>query len=187
MGTLERSSPVLRKRPRRTVGAPADDAVHELVRDHADAIYRVAMSVVNDRHLAEDVVQETILKAWQALPQWRGDGSKRSWVLSIAHNTAVSTLRRTRDTAREPSQFADAPARDDVERSTEALSDLSRLKTALAELDDLSRSIVVMRDLEAMTYQQISEVLGVPLPTIKTRLLRARRELQRAMTIGVPS
>lgn len=176
-------------RQRRTTPRPTatEQQFQALIDDHADVIYRVALSVVRDRHLAEDVVQETIMKAWQGLATWRGDGSLRGWVLSIAHNTAVSHLRRIRDTTVEPDRIPDRTSAIDVERETDARADLDRLRVALEELDDLSRSIVVMRDLDGLPYQQIAEALDVPLATVKTRLLRARRELQRVVEAGVPT
>lgn len=163
----------------------SEEQFQALIADHAEVIYRVAYSVVRDEHLAEDIVQETIIKAWQALPSWRGDGSLRGWVLSIAHNTAVSYLRRMRDTSTEPARLPERASSADVERETDARADLDRLRLALADLDELSRSIVVMRDLDGLPYQQIAEALDVPLATVKTRLLRARRELQRVVEAGV--
>lgn len=166
---------------------PSEARFQALITDHAEVIYRVAYSVVRDEHLAEDIVQETIIKAWQAMPSWRGEGSFKGWVLSIAHNTAVSYLRRMRDTSTEPSRLPEQASTQDVERQGAARADLDRLRLALADLDELSRSIVVMRDLDGLAYQEIAEALGVPLATVKTRLLRARRELQRVVEAGVPT
>ncbi len=170
-----------RRGPSPATGAEVDQRVAELVDLHADAIYRVALSVVRDPSLAEDVVQETIVKAWQSMGSFRGDGSMRSWVLSIAHNTAVSSLRRTRERATDPRLLPDAEDPLGVERHSEGRADLRLLAAALETLDPVSRSIVVLRDVEGMAYQQIADALGVALPTVKTRLLRARRELQRAV------
>jgi RNA polymerase sigma-70 factor (ECF subfamily) len=165
------------------VGAP-DRQLRALIDDHADAIFRMAFSVLRDRGLAEDVVQETLITAWRRLPEWRGDGSLQGWVLSIAHNTSVSYLRRIRDDATEPSRMPEHAAPDDVERHVGGRADLEALTSALAGLDDISRSVVVLRDIEGLSYQEIADVLGLPLPTIKTRLLRARRELQRVLHQG---
>jgi len=175
-----------RNRTTRRGSSPAtrpdvDQRVTELVDRHADAIYRLALSVVRDPSLAEDVVQETIVKAWQSLGTFRGEGSMRSWVLSIAHNTAVSTLRRSRERATDPRLMPDSEEPLGVERHSEGRADLRLLAAALETLDPVSRSIVVLRDVEGMAYQQIADALDVPLPTVKTRLLRARRELQRAV------
>jgi len=83
------------------VEGSTDQRLGALVAEHVEAIYRVAISVVRDPALAEDVVQETVIKAWQSMGDYRGEGSERAWILRIAHNTAVSTLRRIRDEATE--------------------------------------------------------------------------------------
>lgn len=178
---------MLRQRHRATRPDVAEEQFRHLVADHAEVVYRVAYSVVRDPHLAEDVVQETIIKAWQNLGDWRGEGSVRGWLLSIAHNTAVSHLRRMRDTATEPQRLPERASDLDVERTSGARAELGELRRALDALDDLSRSVVVMRDLEGLSYQQIADALDVPLATVKTRLLRARRELQRVVRPGVPA
>jgi len=171
------------QRSRRPEGA--DERLQKLVDDHAESVFRVALSVVKDRSLAEDVVQETLIKAWSNLDAHRGDGSERSWILSIAHNTAVSSLRRLREESIDPSQLPDGVAlTHNVEESVEQRQRLDDLWAAVGRLDELSRAIVILRDVEALSYQAISDSLGVPIPTVKTRLLRARRELQRVSVSG---
>jgi RNA polymerase sigma-70 factor (ECF subfamily) len=164
-----------------------DQRLRALVDEHVEAVYRVAISVVRDPALAEDVVQETVIKAWQALGTLRAEGSERAWILRIAHNTAVSTLRRIRDEATDPQLLPEGTDRRDPGRLVEGRSDLAALRRALDGLDELSRSIVVLRDVEGMSYQLIAEALDVPVPTVKTRLLRARRELQRLVQVGEPA
>lgn len=159
------------------------DELHDLVVEHGDAIYRLALSVVRDQALAEDVAQETLVKAWLALPTFRGDASLRSWLLRITHNTAISTLRRRRAVVVDPNDMPEQQTR--VERSVESRVQgevvMDQFVEALDTLDDLSRSIVVLRELEGLTYEEISEVLAVPMPTVKTRLLRARRRLSNVL------
>ena len=162
-------------------GDPED--LHKLGVEHGDAIYRLALSVVRDSSLAEDIAQETLVKAWLALPSFRADSSLRSWVLRIAHNTAISTLRTRRAVVIDPH---DLPERHTTpERSVEARvqSDvvMDEFVEALETLDELSRSIVVLRELEGLSYDEIAEILDVPMPTVKTRLLRARRRLGAAL------
>lgn len=153
--------------------------LHDLVVEHGDAIYRLALSVVRDPSLAEDVAQETLVKAWLALPTFRGDASLKSWVLRIAHNTAISTLRTRRAVVidpydmPEPTQHADRS----VEARVQSDAVMDEFAQALSMLDELSRSIVVLRELEGLAYDEIADVLNVPMPTVKTRLLRARRRL----------
>ncbi len=157
--------------------------LHNLVVDHGDAIFRLALSVVRDRSLAEDVAQETLVKAWLALPSFRGDSSLRGWVLRIAHNTAISTLRSRRAVVVDPHDLPERLQQPEksVEASVQSEAVMEEFTEALDMLDELSRSIVVLRELEGMAYDEIAEVLNVPMPTVKTRLLRARRKLGNAL------
>ena len=157
------------------------DELNELVAEHSEAIYRVARSVVRDSALAEDVVQETLIKVWRHLDSWRGEGSLKSWVLRIAHNTAVSTLRRIRDESRDPATLPEPAERHELEGDVQGQALVGQLWNELQRFDELTRSIVVMREIEDMTYDEIAEALRVPLPTVKTRLFRARRALSVAL------
>ncbi len=155
------------------------EQLHELVIEHGNAVYRLALGVVRDPSLAEDVSQDTLVKAWLALPSFRGDASLRSWVLRIAHNTAVSTLRARRAVLIDPVDMPEPPPTPErgVETSVQSNETMAAFAEALEMLDELSRSIVVLRELEGLSYDEIAQVLDVPLPTVKTRLLRARRRL----------
>jgi RNA polymerase sigma-70 factor (ECF subfamily) len=159
------------------------DQLHNLVVDYGDAVFRVALSVVKDRALAEDVAQETMVKAWMALPTFRGDSSLRSWILRIAHNTAISTLRQRRAVVLDPHDMPEPvdPRERSVETKVQSNLVLDEFAEALDVLDELSRSIVILRELEGLSYEEIVEILDVPLPTVKTRLLRARRKLSAAL------
>lgn len=139
------------------------------------------MSVVRDPALAEDVAQETLIKAWQAISTFRGDASLRSWVLRIAHNQAISTLRKRRDVLQDPAELPERPVTSSVEQRVEQRAALESFEAALGQLDELSRSIVVLRELEHLSYDDIADTLDLPLSTVKTRLLRARRLLANAL------
>jgi RNA polymerase sigma-70 factor (ECF subfamily) len=163
---------------------PADPSqLHDLMVEHSEAVYRLALGVVRDPALAEDVAQDTMVKAWLALPTFRGEGSLRGWILRIAHNTAISTLRTRRAIVIDPFDMPEEtqPPERTVERKVEGAQALAAFEEALDLLDELSRSIVVLRELEGFSYEEISDLLKVPLPTIKTRLLRARRRLGTAL------
>ncbi len=159
------------------------DALAELTRRHADAVYRVALSVTRSHEQAEDVAQDALLKAWQALPTFRSDAPLKNWLLRITHNTAISALRKRRDIQLDPLDLPEAPAAAhlSVEARVEDRVSIDAFEDALRQLDDLSRSVVVLREVEGMSYEEISHVLDVPLPTVKTRLLRARRLLATAL------
>lgn len=155
--------------------AAADDAVRAMVDEHGQAVFRLALSIVRDPALAEDVVQETFIRAWRYRHTYRGTAPIRHWLLRIAHNAAVSTLRTLREEAHDPHTLPDRPS-GGVEA---AVTDRMLVAEALSRLDPLSRSIIVLRELEGLSYAEVSEVLGVPLPTVKTRLFRARATLQK--------
>lgn len=160
---------------------PTSAQLEQLVSEHLDAVYRVALSIVRDAALAEDVSQDALLKAWRALPTFRGDSSVRSWLLRITHNTAISTLRKRREELRDPELLPELAHGSSTERQVMGSMSVEAFEQALDTLDELSRSIVVLREIEGMSYDEISETLQIPLPTVKTRLLRARRVLAAAL------
>ena len=162
------------------------EALAELTRRHADAVYRVALSVMKSHEQAEDVAQDTLLKAWQALPTFRSDAPLKNWLLRITHNTAISALRRRRDVHVDPMEMPEAPepAYRSVESRVEARVSIDAFEDALQQLDELSRAVVVLREVEGLSYEEISQVLDVGLPTVKTRLLRARRLLATSLEGG---
>jgi len=151
-------------------------SIEEAYREHAVAMYRMAVTVVRDHAFAEDVVQESIVRAWRYLDTFRGEASLRTWLLRITHNTSVSMLRRVRDTPFDPQQMPDMPV---PGPEGEAIGDefVDAFKAALFELDETSRVAMSLRELEGLAYADIAEILGVPLPTVKTRIYRARRRL----------
>ena len=165
----------------RAVERPAlDRQLGDLIDEHADAVFRLAFGILHDRQLTEDVVQETMMRAWTSLGRFRGDASERTWVLRIAHNTAIDALRRRRDLATDPLDMPEIADRADPADRAAGMDSLAAVGRALAGLDETSRSIVVLREVEGMSYQEIAEALDIPVPTVKTRLLRARRALQEA-------
>lgn len=157
--------------------SPDDGSFALIVEEHSAAVYRLARSVVRDPGLADDVTQDTFIKVWKHLDTFRGESSLRSWILRIAHNTAVSTLRKIRDSATDPAKLPEASDPIGTTRMVEGRIAADQLREALEELDELTRSIVVLREVEGMSYADIALTLDVPIPTVKTRLLRARRRL----------
>jgi RNA polymerase sigma-70 factor (ECF subfamily) len=158
-----------------------DRDLDALIDQHAAAAYRVANGILRNPSLAEDAVQETMIKAWQSLPRFRGDSSLRSWILRIAHNTSISMLRRRRERVMAPEDLPEEAGGIDPARSSAALEDLRTVRKALESLDELSRSVVILREVEGMSYAEIADTLRVPVSTVKTRLLRARRSLAEAL------
>ncbi len=161
--------------------APVSDAaLRRLFADHGASVYRMARSVLRDPGLAEDVTQETFIRAWQRYDTYRGDAPILHWLLRIAHNLAVSTLRTIREESTDPGRLSiQEPVHPD-----HVVEDRQLIDEALGSLDPLSRAVVVLREVEQLSYAEISDVLQVPMPTVKTRLFRARGRLRALGTGG---
>lgn len=157
-----------------------------LVERHRSLVYRVAARMVGADD-ADDVTQEAFLRAFHRLGKFRGDSPFRNWLLRITHNAALDALdRRKRDPS--PSDRttdehdARAHAGSGVRMKTPAdeleISERrGRLERKLEGLRPSHRSVLVLRDLEGLPYEQIAELTGMPLGSVKARLHRARAEL----------
>ena len=157
----------------------------DIISQHGRAMFRVAVAIVRDGALAEDVVQEATIKAWLGLGSYRGDGSFRGWLLRIVHNTAVSMLRSSREQPWDP-RWIPQGAAPSAERRAVAAAELEAAILTFAELDPLSRTIMALREGEGLKYDEIAEALGVTIGQVKIRLLRARRRLAAAVDKGEP-
>lgn len=165
-----------------TIVPEAALSMEQLVRDHADAVYRVALSVTRDPSLAEDASQDALIKAWESLPSFRGDAPLRHWILRITHNVSISLLRKRREQVVAPFDMPDrGTPQGAVEHQVHERMAIDSFKEALGELDELSRSIIVLREVEGLSYAEISDVLDLPMPTVRTRLLRGRRQLANSL------
>lgn len=151
------------------------------MRAHWLPTYRVVLALVRDHPLAEDITQEALLKAWKALPSFRGESSLRNWILRIAHNTAISTMRRRRPEPREPWHLPEpGTGRDASDAAIDGLL-MDQFQGALAALPATTRAIVVLREVEGRSYEEIAQIVRLPLSTVRTRLYRARKALAVAL------
>ena len=147
--------------------------------------------MVRDRGLAEDLAQETFVKAYRALPTYDTGRKLSSWLFKIAHNTALDHLRRRQlDTVplqSETEEGADyreilADDRADSPDTRVARSDLRQaFEEAVLELRAEHREVVLLRYQHGMSYQEIVDITGLPLGTVKTNLHRARKALVRGV------
>ena len=159
------------------------DAVDEIVNRHGRAMFRVAVAVVRDSALAEDIVQEATIKAWLKLDSYRGDGSFRGWLLRIVHNTAVSAVRASREQPWDP-EWIPPRTVPSAERRAIAATELDAAVLTFTRLDPLTKTIMALREGEGLAYNEIAETLGITLGQVKIRLLRARRALAAAVERG---
>jgi len=147
---------------------------------HLDAAYTLARYLVRNAHDAEDIVQDACLRARKYFAGFRGDEgtSARAWLLTIVRNTAHSWHRRHRPDAL-TTEF------DETEHSDAVVDDQrdakETLARALARLAPEFREVIVLRELQALSYKEISDVAGVPVGTVMSRLSRARARLQEAL------
>jgi RNA polymerase sigma-70 factor, ECF subfamily len=152
----------------------------ELVERHRGIVFRVAARIVGLDE-AEDVSQDSFLRAFHRLDQYRGAATFRTWLLQITQNTALNALasrrRRPAEAAENPPEAPDPdPLRQPV-TELERRERQQRLEYKLATLRPEYRSLLVLRDLEGLSYNEIADVLEMPLGSVKGRLHRARSEL----------
>ena len=166
------------------------DAFNRLVRRHERAVYNVALRLVGTAMAAEEVTQDTFMRAYGALERFRG-GDFRPWLLRIATNRAYDELRRRK---RAPGSFEELTYEPEVEWSTltsveepdaraERLELAQVLEAALAQLPTDQRVAVVLSDVQGYDYVEIAAITGVPYGTVKSRLSRARSRL-RSLLVG---
>jgi RNA polymerase sigma-70 factor (ECF subfamily) len=157
------------------------DAFGGLVERHRDVVFRVASRIVGLDEAA-DVSQDAFLRAFHRLPDFKGDAPFRTWLLQITHNAAINAATRRRpqpvDAQRELEDESD-PA--DNERrpvqSLERRERAQRMQLKLGALRPAYRSLVVLRDIEGLSYEEIAALLEMPVGSVKGRLHRARAEL----------
>lgn len=162
-------------------GGPTSEDLRAVVDRHADAVYRVARSIVHDPGLADDVVQETMVKAWRNSPVGPGEEIPRAWLMRVARNTAISLLRTRREDLHGPDTMPEGPGGVSTTRTVEGRVQLDDLWDAMRGLDEDARALIVLKEVDDLSYEEIAATLDLPLSTVKTRLFRARRALKEAM------
>jgi len=168
-------------------------AFSELVRRYESKVFRLAQHVTQNREDAEDVLQETFLKAYEHLDQFRGDAKFYTWIVRIAVNQALMKLRRrkgdkavsldeTIDTGEDTIVREIASWDEDPEQrfSREEIGDI--LDKAVESLEPIYRSVFVLRDIEDLSTEETAEALDLSVPAVKSRLLRARLQLREKLT-----
>jgi RNA polymerase sigma-70 factor (ECF subfamily) len=171
-------------------------AFEELVDRYEDKIFRLAFRFVRNETEAKEIVQDTFLLVWRKLDTFKGDSQFGSWLYRVATNTALMRLRAQRrhpeiSTEELPVDYLDnygqLPAagenwakRPDDELQSDELR--RRIQKAVDELPDIYRTVFLIRDVEGLSTEETAEVLEISIPTVKTRLHRARLALRDAIT-----
>jgi RNA polymerase sigma-70 factor (ECF subfamily) len=170
------------------------DAFGELVSRYQGRLYNAAIRLVDNAEDAADVVQDAFLNAFTSLSSFKGDSEFFTWLYRIAFNTAISLKRKKRPTVSleatraggdgidpdDPSEYTRPGAA--LERS----EDERQLHAAMARLSYEHREALVLKDIEGLKYEEMAEILGVPVGTVRSRLHRARTELRDLLEANDP-
>jgi len=166
------------------------EAFNSLVLHYQDSVYTLAYRIMGDSHSAADVSQEAFILAYRRLDSYRG-GNFRSWLLRITTNTAYDELRRRK--RRPATAFDDLPGAEmddgpplpgDTPTPEQVVQQgelQSAIQNCINALGDDQRLVLVLSDIEGLSYQEIAENLGVQLGTIKSRLSRARSSVRHCL------
>ena len=158
-------------------------AFDELVRRTYVDTYTLALRLTAHEEDARDVVQESYLRAWKGLPQFRGDARFSTWMYRITANTAYTVVKRRR---RHRAESLDAMVEEPVELRSDAQPEdaaesaalLDRLAVGLDELPPKLRVLVVLKDIYGLSHEEIAGELGISVPAAKVRLHRGRKRLR---------
>ncbi len=183
------------------------DAYKTLVERYQSRIFSMALNIVKNREDAEDVVQESFVKAFLSLDKFKGDSSFFTWLYRIAFNMAVDVKRRSArrggnhfeykeslGVSPSGSSGADTEATlgapvQHVEGPHEALARKQtgqKIQEVLAELSEDHRAVIALREIDGLNYDEISEALNIPRGTVMSRLFYARKALQKALKEFAP-
>ena len=139
---------------------------------------RYARAMLGDRAAADDLVQDTLERAWSRFSQWRPGSDLRVWLFGIMHNLRVDQLRRPTLAVQElDDDFSEASIRPTQADSLE----LNDLAAALHQLPEEQRAVLLLVALDDMSYAEIAETLAIPVGTVMSRLSRGREGLRRIM------
>jgi len=155
------------------------NAFSELVRVHAQGVLNVVYRMCGDILTAEDAAQETFIRAWQNLPNYRPQMHLRSWLYRIAFNAGMDMLRKNRRI--HPDNIDEMPLTNGEPGLESLVSQQERanlVQKAISSLPDASRAVLVLREYEGLSYQEISSTLDIPVGTVMSRLNYARKLLK---------
>ncbi len=167
-------------------------AYRELIRRYQRPVFSLVYRMVRDRELAEDLAQETFIKVLNAIDSYRPEYKFSSWIFKIANNAAIDQLRRRGLNTLSLDGSPHAESADAIEATTLQISDGaenqldevasrelgSQIELAINQLRPEYRSCIILRHIDGRPYEEIAEMLDLPLGTVKTYIHRARNELR---------
>lgn len=171
--------------------AGRSEAFGELVVRYQDRLFHTLLYVTGAADQAHDVAQDAFVHAFTKLSTFRGESAFYSWLFRIAMNTAVSRKRRDRrmsaslDAARENAghEPADIHPNSQPSHALEVSERQALVRAALAELSEEYRTVLVLKEMEDLRYEEIAEIVGCPIGTVRSRIHRARCELREKLAV----
>ncbi len=173
-----------------------ESAYRELIRRYERPVFSLVLRMVRDRQLAEDLSQETFIKALNAIASYRPEYKFSSWIFKIANNAAIDHLRRRELNTLSIDGSPNATSAEDIEATALQVGDKSEtplaelearelgtaIERAIGQLRPEYRSCIMLRHVEGLAYEEIAQLLDLPLGTVKTYIHRARHELRDMLT-----
>jgi RNA polymerase sigma-70 factor (ECF subfamily) len=157
--------------------ANGDESAFRLLYERlAERVFRYAFSLLHNRHLAEEVAQETMVVVWRQAGKFEGRSKVSTWVFGIARFRALDLLRKEQRGARVPEPTLAEPD------PAPAIHDRERALGAIKTLPEEQREVVFLTFYEGLSYSEIAGMLGIPEGTVKSRMYYARRALAEALT-----
>lgn len=157
-------------------------AFTELVCRHQGSIVSLTYRMCGDLHLAEDAAQEAFVRVWQNLNSYKPKYAFRSWLYRIATNAALDSLRRERPTA-ELDSLSLVDPKATPEQSAEDNQRVAQVRRAIAQLSEPLRLVLILREYQDLTYQEIADALDIPVGTVMSRLNTARVQLRHELLV----
>lgn len=174
------------------VAAGDERAFVELVERYQHRVFAFCARMLGDRAEAEDIAQDVFLTVYKSAGDFRGDSAFSTWLFRIAKNQTLNRIkyleRRGRSARRREVDGEDRVARlvdEDVQSPDDVVADRQQaqmIQEAINELGEEHRAVVVLRDMEDMSYEEISDITGLPLGTVKSRIHRARSALAKRLS-----
>ena len=155
------------------------DEFGRLLVEQIPRLRRYACSLTGNRDQADELVQESLDRAWSRMQHWQPGSNLRAWLFTIMHNLFVNRVRRENRVGWETLGQREYP--DPRSPSVEGALQLEELQAAIASLPGEQREVLLLVAVEGMSYQQVAEVLNIPLGTVMSRLHRARERMRRWM------
>lgn len=152
------------------------EAFGELVCHYRMGVINVVYRMCGDLGLSEDAAQDAFIKAWQHLAEFRTGTSFRNWLYRIAVNAAIDLLRKEKPAA-DLENLPGLASESRVETQAEQQERIEMVRRAVLALPQASRAVLILREYEGLSYQEISETLDIPTGTVMSRLNYARRKL----------